>query len=70
MLARLERLALRHGSHLRCYAIDIDAAAEVAAQYAVRGIPMLALFVDGDLEATRVGALDEAQLDAFVAASL
>ncbi len=67
---RLERVAQRQGSRVRCYLCDVDKHPEVAAKHGVRGMPTLALFIDGDLEATRVGALDEEQLEAFLGVSL
>lgn len=67
---RLARLAGRHAPRLRCYFVDVDRHPEAAQKYGVRGMPTLVLFIDGDLEATRVGAIDEEQLETFVAASL
>lgn len=70
LMPRLEQLSSRSESRLRCYLVDIDRDPEAARKYGARGVPTLALFIDGDLEATRVGALDEEQLNTFIASSL
>ncbi|MEC9481829.1 MAG: thioredoxin family protein [Halomonas sp.] len=67
---RLEKLAGRDAARLSCYLVDADLYPEAAQKYGVRGLPTLVLFVDGDLEATRVGALDDDQLEAFIDAEL
>jgi thioredoxin 1 len=67
---RLDRLASRYPAQLGCYLIDADQHPASAQKYGVRGLPTLVLFVDGDLEATRVGALEDDQLDAFINAVL
>ncbi|GAB2780556.1 thioredoxin TrxA [Halomonas shantousis] len=61
----LERLAVARPD-VRIFRLDIERADEVAVKYAIRGFPTLVLFVDGDFEATRVGALTDDQLRAFL----
>ncbi|MCP4042790.1 MAG: thiol reductase thioredoxin, partial [Gammaproteobacteria bacterium] len=39
-------------------------------KYGIRGIPTLMLFKDGNVEATKVGALSKAQLSAFIDSNL
>ena len=46
--------------------VDVDANQAVAGRYGIRGIPTLMLFKDGELAATKVGALTKAQLTAFI----
>ncbi|MBZ9558115.1 MULTISPECIES: thioredoxin family protein [Modicisalibacter] len=70
LVPRLERLAARHEGRFRCYLVDVDREPDLAQKYGVRGMPTLELFEDGDLEATRVGALDDDQLEQFVTATL
>lgn len=70
LMPRLERLVGRHQARLHCYLVDIDRHPEPAQKYGVRGIPTLMLFLNGDLEGTRVGALEDEQLESFVASSL
>ena len=69
LVPRLERLAQQR-ERLRCYLVDVDRDPQTAQKYGVRGMPTLALFEDGDLDATRVGALDDAQLASFIEAAL
>lgn len=70
LIARLERLSSRYASRVHCYLVDVDRHPESARKYGVRGTPTLMLFMEGDLEATRVGALDEKQLDSFLGVAL
>ena len=39
---------------------------EIPAKFGIRGIPTLMLFKDGQLAATKVGAMSKAQLTAFI----
>ena len=45
---------------------DIDANGETPPKYGIRGIPTLMLFKNGNVEATKVGALSKSQLTAFL----
>lgn len=46
--------------------LDIDANPGIPPKYGIRGIPTLMLFKDGQVEATKVGALSKSQLKAFL----
>jgi len=46
--------------------MNVDENREVPAKFGIRGIPTLMLFKDGQLAATKVGALSKAQLTAFL----
>jgi thioredoxin 1 len=46
--------------------MNVDENRAVPAQYGIRGIPTLMVFKDGQLAATKVGALSKAQLIAFI----
>ena len=46
--------------------INIDENQKVAAQFAVRAIPTLIIFKDGNFEADKKGALSKSQLTAFI----
>ncbi len=70
LIPRLERLAAQRREQLRCYLVDVDRDPDVAQKYGVRGMPTLVLFEDGDLDATRVGALDDDQLASFIETAL
>ncbi|MGC3872732.1 thioredoxin family protein [Halomonas sp. GXIMD04776] len=70
LIPRLERVIERHAARCRCYLIDIDQYPEATHKYNVRGMPTLFMFVDGDLEASRVGAVNEEQLEALIMSTL
>jgi thioredoxin 1 len=44
----------------------LDENQQVPAKFGIRGIPTLMLFKNGNVEATRVGALSKSQLTAFL----
>ena len=46
--------------------MNVDENSQIPAKYGIRGIPTLMLFKDGQLAATKVGAMTKAQLTAFL----
>jgi len=50
--------------------LDIDKNTETPAHYSVRGIPTLMIFKNGEIEATKVGALSKSQLVEFINANI
>lgn len=62
----LEEIAETYGDRLRVAKLNIDDNPETPPKYGIRGIPTLMLFKDGNVEATKVGALSKSQLTAFV----
>ncbi|MBT8141260.1 MAG: thioredoxin TrxA [Gammaproteobacteria bacterium] len=46
--------------------LNIDENPSIARKYGVRGIPTLLLFRDGNVHATHIGALSQAQLTQFL----
>ena len=48
---------------LKVVKVDVDAAPKTAASYRIQGIPTLALFKDGKLEAQSVGAKPRAAIE-------
>jgi thioredoxin 1 len=62
----LKQAATAYGAKLKVVKVDIDASPNTPARYGVRGVPTLALFKDGQLLATRAGALTKAQLTEFI----
>lgn len=66
----LDDLANEYAGKLKICKIDVDANKEAAARFNVRGIPTLMIFKNGELEATKVGALSRTQLTDFINASL
>jgi thioredoxin len=52
----LEAIAAKYGPTLKVVKVDVDANPQVAAQYGVRGIPMIGLFQGGRMTNHVVGA--------------
>ncbi|HSF82434.1 MAG TPA: thioredoxin TrxA [Anaerolineales bacterium] len=66
----LDELANEYAGKVKICKMDVDSNAETPAKFNVRGIPTLILFKDGNIEATKVGALSKTQLIEFIDASL
>lgn len=62
----LDEIAAEYGDKLKICKLDIDANQETPPRYSIRGIPTLMLFKNGEVEATKVGALSKSQLAAFL----
>lgn len=62
----LDQLSAEYEGKVKVCKIDVDANPQTAAKFSVRGIPTLMLFKNGELEATKVGALSKSQLVEFV----
>ncbi|MED5347123.1 MAG: thioredoxin TrxA [Pseudomonadota bacterium] len=62
----LEEVAGEYADKLKVCKIDIDANQATPPKYGIRGIPTLMLFKNGEVEATKVGALSKSQLLAFL----
>ena len=62
----LEELAQEYDGKMKICKMDVDANAETAPKYGVRGIPTLIIFNNGDVASTKVGALSKSQLSAFI----
>ena len=66
----LDETAQELDGKLRIAKMNVDENREIPAKFGIRGIPTLMLFKDGQLAATKVGALSKAQLAAFIAPHL
>ena len=66
----LDELAGQYKGQLTVAKINIDDNQKTPETYAVRGIPTLILFKDGEVAATRVGAASKSQLEAFIDATI
>lgn len=66
----VDELAGTYAGKVKVVKVNIDHNPKIPRQYAVRGIPTLMLFKDGQLAATKVGALSKAQLTSFLDANL
>ncbi len=62
----LEEIADDYGDRLKIAKLNIDENPDTPPKYGIRGIPTLMLFKDGNVEATKVGALSKSQLTAFI----
>lgn len=66
----LDELAGQYEGKLTVAKINIDDNQKTPETYAVRGIPTLILFKDGEVAATKVGAASKSQLEAFIDANI
>jgi len=62
----LDEVATTYDSRLQVAKMNVDENREVPAKFGIRGIPTLMIFKNGQLAATKVGALSKAQLTAFI----
>lgn len=62
----LDDIASEYTGKLTVAKLNIDDNPQAPQQYGVRGIPTLMLFKDGEVEATKVGALTKSQLASFI----
>ena len=62
----LDEVAGTYQGKLQIAKMNVDENREIPAKFGIRGIPTLMLFKDGELAATKVGALAKAQLTAFI----
>lgn len=62
----LEEIAAEYDGKMKVCKLDIDANEATPPKYGIRGIPTLMLFKNGNVEATKVGALSKSQLTAFL----
>ncbi len=66
----LEEIASDYDGKLTVAKINIDDNPSTPQRYGVRGIPTLMLFKNGEVVATKVGALSKSQLAAFLDSNL
>ncbi len=62
----LDEVSIAYEGKLAIAKMNVDENREIPAKFGIRGIPTLMLFKDGQLAATKVGALSKAQLIAFI----
>jgi thioredoxin 1 len=62
----LDDLAKDYAGKLKVAKLNIDENQATPPKYGIRGIPTLMLFKNGNLAATKVGALSKSQLMAFI----
>ena len=62
----LDEVSKDYDGRLKIAKMNVDENRDVPAKFGIRGIPTLMLFKGGQLAATKVGALNKAQLTAFI----
>ncbi len=62
----LEEIATEYGDKVVIAKLNIDENSDTPPKYGIRGIPTLMLFKNGEVEATKVGAVNKSQLTAFL----
>ena len=62
----LDEVSASYKDKLTIAKMNVDENRDIPAKFGIRGIPTLMLFKNGQLAATKVGALSKAQLLAFI----
>jgi thioredoxin 1 len=62
----LDEVATSYSGKLQIAKMNVDENRDIPAKFGIRGIPTLMLFKNGELAATKVGAMSKAQLTAFI----
>ena len=66
----LEEIAEEYAGKVKIAKLSIDENPATPPKYGIRGIPTLMLFKNGNVEATKVGAVSKSQLSAFLDSNL
>jgi thioredoxin 1 len=66
----LDEIAGEYADRVKVCKLNVDENQNTPPKYGIRGIPTLMLFRNGNVEATKVGALSKSQLVAFLDSSL
>lgn len=62
----LEEVAAEYGDKIIVAKLNIDSNPNTPPKFGIRGIPTVMIFKEGDVTATKVGAMSKSQLTAFV----
>ncbi|MEN9779713.1 MAG: thioredoxin TrxA [Burkholderiaceae bacterium] len=62
----LDEVSQAYQGKLQIAKMNVDENRDIPAKFGIRGIPTLMLFKNGQLAATKVGAVSKAQLTAFI----
>tara|TARA_B100000683_G_scaffold19071_1_gene18627 strand:- start:188 stop:514 length:327 start_codon:yes stop_codon:yes gene_type:complete len=62
----VEEVAEEYKDNILVCKMDVDSNREIAAQFGIRSIPTLMIFINGEPVGTEIGALTKQQLDEFV----
>jgi thioredoxin 1 len=66
----LDEIADEYDGKIIIAKINVDENDQTPPKYGVRGIPMMLIIKDGTVEATKMGALNKAELSAFIDANI
>jgi len=66
----LDEIAKEYEGKIKVAKLNIDDNPATPPKYGIRGIPTLMLFKNGNVEATKVGAVSKSQLTAFIDSNL
>ncbi|MCW9021970.1 MAG: thioredoxin TrxA, partial [Sedimenticola sp.] len=66
----LDEITGEYAGKIKVAKLNIDDNPNTPPRYGIRGIPTLMLFKDGEVEATKVGAVSKSQLIAFIDSNL
>jgi thioredoxin 1 len=62
----LDEVSTTYQDKLQIAKMNVDENRDIPAKFGIRGIPALVLLKNGELAATKVGAMSKAQLTAFI----
>lgn len=62
----LDEISKDYDGKLKIAKLNIDENVQTPSKYGIRGIPTLMIFKNGNVEATKVGALSKSQLTTFI----
>lgn len=66
----LDEISADYAGKMAIAKLNIDENPDTPPKYGIRGIPTLMLFKNGNVQATKVGALSKSQLTAFIDSNL
>lgn len=66
----LDEIAEEYAGKVKIVKLNIDENPQTPPQYGIRGIPTLMLFHNGEVQATKVGAVSKPQLTTFIDSNL
>ncbi|MDJ0655957.1 MAG: thioredoxin TrxA [Xanthomonadales bacterium] len=62
----LDQVADEYGDKIKVAKVDVDTNKQVAIKFNIRSIPTLMIFKNGQVEATKMGAMSKSQLTEFI----
>ena len=62
----LDEVATSYAGKLQIAKMNVDENRDILAKFGIRGIPTLMIFKNGELAATKVGAMSKSKLTAFI----